>query len=226
MADPKNTWSIRPAAVEIMPVDEVAAITARHDELINSLERELVVALQEADAAEARLREHPAARVIDDDFEAFVIWATESQVVEISRDDAHPESPPAAPMIDVESRIAPTPRPPADPPTVLATPVAAPTPDSAPPRAGRTTGRTTVVSRPGSTPPPPPVAPAVAPAPPAATQAPAPTEKFWDDGRTNGSSRASRLQRDRGRIASLPSTLMLQAGAVIVIVALLVLKLG
>ena len=35
---------------------------------------------READAAEA-VRKHPAARVFDDDFEAFVMWATQSQAV-------------------------------------------------------------------------------------------------------------------------------------------------
>jgi hypothetical protein len=227
--------NLRPAAVEIMSADEVAEITSRYDELIFSLENELTVALQEAEAAESQLRMHPAARVFDDDFEAFVMWATQSQTVEIRQgDDSHDENAP----IDVASRIEPAIRQrPPEPPTASSTPIVrarpvveptvAPPPADGAARSGRLTGRTTVVTRPGSTPPPAAAPPASdAPAPPAP-----PAEKFWDDGRTPRSTRAERptraeRDRNRNRISTLPSTLLLQAGAVIVIVAILVLKLG
>ena len=100
MGELASRSDLRPAAVEIISAEEVAAITSRYDELINSLEAELTVALQEADAAEAVLRMHPAARVFDDDFEAFVMWATQSQTIEIRGDhDGHDENAP----IDVAS---------------------------------------------------------------------------------------------------------------------------
>ena len=119
-------------------------------------------------------------------------------------------------------------------PIVRARPVVEPTATPAPAddsaaRSGRLTGRTTVVTRPGSAPPPP--APAPEAPPQAATPPAPPAEKFWDDGRTTRSPRADRptraeRDRNRNRISTLPSTLLLQAGAVIVIVAILVLKLG
>jgi hypothetical protein len=251
MAEPTGGTNLRPAAVEIISAEEVAEITSRYDALINSLETELTVALQEAEAAESHLRMHPAARVFDDDFEAFVMWATQSQTVEIRQGDDGPgENTP----IDVASRIEPAirhpePMPPtisssprvSSPPPITSTPIVRATPVVAPPavtptivpppadnpsaRSGRLTGRTTVVTRPGSAPPPP-AAPAAQP-----EDAAPPAEKFWDDGRTNRSTRAdgpTRAERDRNRnrISTLPSTLLLQAGAVIVIVAILVLKLG
>jgi hypothetical protein len=254
---------IHPAAVEILPVEEVAAITARYDELIRRLEDELETALAEATAAEARLLRHPAANVIDDDFEAFVLWATESQVIDINRNErgdhrndqrrddyeALRVNPP--PVVRVQPRPAPeppTPQPPTvQPPTVVETPpvrIDAPPADGSAveraPRPTRLTGRTTVVTRPGA-PAPKPTAPeapeaaarteavAVVPAAPKSDlPPPAPrAEHFWEGGRASRASRASRDERgSRGRVAALPSTLLLQTGAMIVVVALILLKLG
>ena len=183
---------------------------------------------------------HPAARVFDDDFEAFVMWATESQTVEIRGEgDGHDENAP----IDVVSRIEPALRrtpPPPEPPTatqtpiVRATPVVAPsvvTPTVVPPPADSTAARCQSPDRPHDRREPSRIgtSPAGRPAAQPENAAP-PAEKFWDDGRTTRSTRAerpTRAERDpTNRISTLPSTLLLQAGAMIVIVAILVLKLG
>ena len=64
----------RPDVVDIVPVSAVAPLMARHEEELRGLRRQLEEARSEAEAAEGRLRAHPAAAaVFDDDFEARVL---------------------------------------------------------------------------------------------------------------------------------------------------------
>ena len=64
---------LRPAAVEVLPDDVVAAMVARKEGELEALRLELKGALDTAERAERRLSAYPAAAFIGDDFEADVL---------------------------------------------------------------------------------------------------------------------------------------------------------
>ncbi len=86
---PKNP---HPLAVDTVPHEHVLALVEQNDRMFAALEAELAAALAEADATEARLRSHPAAAVMGDEFESYVVAMMAQYVDELRR--AAPAAPP------------------------------------------------------------------------------------------------------------------------------------
>jgi len=223
----------RPAVVDVLSVETVEPLVARHEQELAALRLELEEALREADAAEQSLNRHPAASVFDDTFEADVLAHVAESLstvkgagVRASSTDRGP-GPRAVTLGQSVTQVS------SDSDSPFATVVAAPGPSSgpvapAPPRTvvvNRGAPRTVVVDRgrPSSgPPPPPPAAPAVLAGDPGAAQ--------FVSSQANAEAPATRKRRGRkgkgNLMTRLPAGVLIQAGVVVVIVALLLLKLA
>jgi len=239
----------KPGIVDVLPVETVEPMMARYEEELRAMRHELDVALREAQAAEQRLNMHPAAAVFDDSFEDEVLAHVTRSVATIGQDanqgsapslagafrpapvESHGETTPAGVTTDtiVNPTVEPSRRPSAPPPSDRPRTVVV----------DRGAPRTVVVDRSAAasavsppSPPPPPPGPSVSvsAADPGAEQfitAQADRESRVPAGpkaavRERGGARRTR----NGHTSKLPARLLIQAGVIIVIVALLLLKLG
>jgi len=245
---------MKPDIVDVIPVETIEPLMARHERELGSMRLELEEALREAEAAEHALNTHPAAAVFDDAFEADVLAHVARSVADLRRDRSVmptggvPE--PAAPVgLPAERHGDMAPVADRNPETLVSPSIGSPGPasnTSSPPRprtvvVDRGVSRTVVVDRgrPAEVP---------APTPPSAPPTPQPlsepvfaadpgAEQYinWQAGKDslvdanhNGSVPDRRgTRKTKGSHASrLPARLLIQAGVVIVIIALLLLKLG
>jgi hypothetical protein len=235
----------KPGIVDVVPVELVEPLIARHEEELRALRLELEQALREADEAEHRLNTHPAAAVYDETFEAEVLAHVARSVATVE----HRPDTVTTPGLSEAMRSAPVntgggvaPRPVLSPDTPVIPRVEPPTrAPGSPPTPGprtvvvdRSRPRTVVVDR--SRP--------VAEAPPSAPPPTGPSAAMSDTGAdtyiTVTGTREPLLEVDRkgpdgiggppkrrsGRTTKIPARLLIQTGVVIVIVALLLLKLG
>jgi hypothetical protein len=219
-----------PGIVDVVPVETVEPLVSRHERELVSMRRELEEAVREAEAAEERLNRHPAAAVYDDAFEADVLAHVAQSLSTVRRGPLAGTAGGAGEA----ARTAAVPEQAAPPPPVFEAPPVRRA--AAPPGVARTVvvdrsaPRTVVVDRRGpadrsreSSPPPPP-SPSVLAGDPGAeqfissqanVQTPAKAERKRRSGKTKGH-----------RAARLSSRVLIQAGVVVVIVALLLLKLS
>jgi len=245
----------KPGIVDVLPVETVEPMMARHEEELRAMRGELEVALREAEAAEERLNRHPAAVVFDDAFETEVLAQVARSVATVQQDASQASAPSlvgSTPPAPVGS--------PGDTTTAGATPAPVPAttvvnPAFEPPRrpsaasptdrprtvvVDRSAPRTVVVDRgrassavsPPSTTPSPPRNPStsVSAADPGAEQFITAQAEGGAQGeadrkasvRQRGGARRTR----NGHTSRLPARLLIQAGVIMVIVALLLLKLG
>jgi len=243
---------MKPDIVDVIPVETIEPLMARHERELRSMRLELEEALREAEAAEHALNTHPAAAVFDDAFEADVLAHVARTVADLGRDrTVIPTVPdPAAPgRLPAEGHDDMVPVADRNPETLVSPSIGSSGPvsnASSPPRprtvvVDRGAPRTVVVDRgrPAQGP---------APTPPSAPPTPSPpsepvfaadpgAEQYinWQaskdslvDANHNGTVPDRRGSRKtKGSHASrLPARLLIQAGVVIVIIALLLLKLG
>lgn len=245
----------KPGIVDVLPVETVEPLITRHEEELRAMRLELADAVREAEVAERRLKTHPAAAVFDDAFEANVLAHVSRSVATMGSDPNEgagghtmavtPQSIPAEPHHDVGTRHDVTPEggpgagPLVEPTGESATrPSPPPPPPPARPRTvvvDRGAPRTVVVdrNRPAADAPPPPPQPA--PSLPVSASDPG-AEQYITAQANEGSLDADQKGSVRGRgrtrtarnghTSRLPARLLIQAGVVIVIVALLLLKLG
>jgi hypothetical protein len=231
----QNRSSTRPDAVDVLPVEVVEQLMARHEEELDALRLELDAARRDADVAEARLSRHPAATVYDDTFEAKVL-------AHLARSIAHLDTEPDS---DAESGTKTggpawvTPivtSPPGDPkPPVISPPPPIPPP---PPPAPATAPPPATPLPPPPVPPPPPAAvPAVSQTPRVeaslTTEAHREEPADADGGGPVRRGSGGAVTRRRGaskaharRAPRIPALLLIQVGVAVVVVALLLLKLG
>ncbi len=224
-----------PGIVDILPADTVEPLLAHHQQDLHALRLEHEEAFREAEAAERRLHQHPAADIYDDVFEARVmahvarsistVLGRGDEVVSDRADAGHfePENrrpdPPIAAVPSSGSSIDPV----VEVPDVQES---APTPRPAPRTVvvDRGAPRTVVVER---RPPPPTSLP-----PPGSVIGPATNGETVASSdpasKSRGKTRAKRQARKaKGhRLQQLPARLLIQAGVVVVIVALLLFKLS
>jgi hypothetical protein len=218
-----------PGVVDILPAETVEPLLAHHQQDLHALGLELEEASREAEAAERRLGQHPAAAVYDDAFEARVLAHVAQSISNVQgRGDG------VVADRNEGVRFAPGNRPP-DPPTAAvegsgssADPVVE-VPDRASEPTARPAPRTVVVDRGAPKtvvvdrrPPPPPASAAAPSAGAEPVVSPEPASK------SRGKTREKRRERKtKGhRLQQLPARLLIQAGVVVVIVALLLLKLS
>jgi hypothetical protein len=215
----------------------VEPLVSRGERELVSMRRELEDVLREAEAAEQRLNRHPAAAAYDDAFEAEVL-AHVAKSLSTLRSSGITGSPAGGGATSVtspedgsgpvvqEKRAQPT-------PTVPAPPVRRVPPAAGVPRTvvvDRGAPRTVVVERGGTS---------TSPRAPSPTPPPTPTVRAGDPGAEEFISSQANTQtpvvreRKRGgrktkghRVARLSSRVLIQAGVVVVIVALLLLKLS
>jgi hypothetical protein len=222
-----------PGIVDVLSVETVEPLVSRHEQELAALRLELADALREAEEAEQSLNRHPAASVFDDTFEADVLAqvAESLSTVKGTGDQAAAadsvRGPQAVSPGDGGTQVS------SDNDSPLEAVVDPPRKESGPgssavPRTvvvNRGTPRTVVVDRgrPSSGPPPP-VGPAVLAGDPGAAQ--------FVNSQANAEAPAPTARRRRGRkgkgnlLARLPAGVLIQAGVVVVIVALLLLKLA
>jgi hypothetical protein len=257
MADPEiSRPAVLPPPVQIVSTPDVVALVEHCDTTIARLEAELVTLEDEVARAEARLRAHPAATVVGEEFERYVRGGVERHLAELQRGTVGPSRPvvtPTGPPQAAPAAVAvPTaaPAPPAPEPTSMAPAHAAgPPPDAgtisdrprtevptrAERRAGRTRGGTTVVTR--GTPPPPPAPPALREdatqqiSVAAPVSEPAPVAAPADiDLSAEEAFWGMDVDASAGAIAVTPTrwpaNLLVQLGIVLVIFAMILLKLG
>jgi hypothetical protein len=245
----------KPGIVDIVPVETVEPLVERHERELRALRLELEDAQRQAEAAEQRLNSHPAAAVFDDNFEANVLASVDRSISHVKSGGSNaarplvetrppPPPPPHVSLADVQATPGSTQRivePTVANQTVVEPPLAAPPPTADPssprPRTvvvDRGVPRTVVVDR-GRAPAPPPLATTAPPTSVYATDpgaeqfinAQANKESAVDTGQ-NGTAgdRKSTRKAKAGHASRLPARLLIQAGVIIVIVALLLLKLG
>jgi hypothetical protein len=241
----------KPSVVDVVPVEAVEPLMIRSESELRRMRLELAEALREAEAAEQRLRVHPAASVYDDAFEARVLAHVEGSVSNVgggtdptstsgligamARDgEGAPEPPPDSADRSGFTRTEEGPQDPADP-------AASTRPRTVVVDRGRP--RTVVVDRGAPVTPassvPSPAAPPPRSAPPSAMPEPVfasspGAERFITTQANVGpviaegqrGSNGSRRHTKSGRVARLPARLLIQAGVIVVIIALLLLKLG
>ncbi len=226
----------KPDIVDVVPVETVEPLMARHEEELRALRLELEEALRSAETAERRLSAHPAAAVYDDAFEGQVLAHVSRSVSELE----HGPGVDTAAALTATSHPAPgnagrTPSPAAaisfpthTEPTVDQPPMVPGTSPSPRPRTvvvDRGLPRTVVVDRNAPptrtlTPPPPtPTTPPVSVADPGA-------EEYVTCKASLAADEGGRPKRQSGRTSKVPARLLIQAGVVIVIIALVLLKLG
>ena len=226
-----------PGIVDVVPVETVEPLVSRRERELVSMRRELEEALREAEAAEQRLNRHPAAAAYDDAFEADVLaHVAKSLSTSRSGRTAGPAEGAGEPfMASPENRSGPVVQENLAQPTLV---FEAPPVRRVPPPPGvartvvvdRSAPRTVVVDRSGpstkpreSSPPPPPT-PSVRAGDPGAEQ--------FINSQANVQTpvtpeRKRRSRKTKGhRVARLSPRVLIQAGVVVVIVALLLLKLS
>jgi len=240
----------KPGVVDILPVETVEPLVERHERELRGLRLELEDALRQAEVAEQRLNAHPAASVFDDKFEANVLASVERNISNVNSGgsnaaprliDTRPPPPPPPTVSSAEVQTAQGTSEKIAEPTIAVPTVAVPRPSADPsaprPRTvvvDRGAPRTVVVDRGRAPAPPPP--PTTTPPPPVYAADPgaeqfinaqANKESAVDIGQ-NGTAgdRKSTRKSKAGRASRLPARLLIQAGVIIVIVALLLLKLG
>jgi hypothetical protein len=246
----------KPGIVDVLPVETVEPLIARHEHELRAMRLELADALREAEVAEQRLMAHPAAAVFNDAFEADVLAHVARSVATVGSDPPEragrhtmampPEATPAGSPHDVGPGHDVVPEVATVAPGPLVEPMAEPAPPpSAPPPPARPrtvvvdrgAPRTVVVdrTRPAAAPPPPPPPPQPARSLPVSASDPG-AEQYITAQANEGSLDADQKGSARGRgrtgtarnghTSRLPARLLIQAGVVLVIVALLLLKLG
>lgn len=91
-----------PTAVEILPDSVVEALVLRHEGELSALNRQLDELVRQADAAEARLKSHPASGTIDDAFEIELLGAVATHAYQIRQaaEDTKDTSRPVADRYD------------------------------------------------------------------------------------------------------------------------------
>ncbi len=247
----------KPGIVDVLPVETVEPLIARHEEELRAMRLELADAVREAEAAEQRLKAHPAAAVFDDAFEADVLAHVARSVATVGSDPLEgagrhtmavpPEATPAGTPHDAGLGHDVAPEGTAGPlvePTGESAPRPSPPPPPARPRTvvvDRGAPRTVVVDRnrpvAAQPPPPPPPPPPSQPARSLPVSASDPGAEQYitaqaNEGSLDADQKGSARGRGRtgttrnGHTSRLPARLLIQAGVVIVIVALLLLKLG
>jgi hypothetical protein len=243
----------KPGIVDILPVETVEPLVERHERELRALRLELEDALRQAEAAEQRLNAHPAASVFDDEFEANVLASVERSISNVRNGgsnaaprliDTRPPPPPQPNVSLAEVPTAPGPSETVVEPKIVEPTIVVPRPEADPssprPRTvvvDRGAPRTVVVDRgrapaaPARPPPPTMAAPtSVYATDPGAEQfinAQANKESAVDAGQSGtAGDRKSTRKGKAGHGSRLPARLLIQAGVIIVIVALLLLKLG
>jgi hypothetical protein len=226
-----------PGIVDVLSVETVEPLVARHEEELAALRLELEDALREAEAAEQSVNRHPAASVFDDAFEADVLARVAESLAKVdgSGDQGVADTVSAPEAAASLARGTPAPSASDSPAPAV---VDSSAPESSPgssvrprtvvvDRGSPRTPRTVVVDRgrPSSgpsPPPPPPVAPVLVGDLGAAQLV---------DAQASAQAPASVRKRKGGKkkgnlLARLPARIFIQAGVIIVIVALLMLKLA
>ena len=233
----------KPGVVDVLPVELVEPLIARHEKELRGLRLELEQAQRDAAAAERRLHAHAAAAVYDDAFEAAVLAHVARSVSSIE----HRSDDVAAPGVKGTSGSAAFVSPPEMSPTIGENPPARRGASAEPPGRGqrsssspdpravvvdRNRPRTVVVDRdrPVEAAPisdPPPVRTGVSGGLGAEPRMVLPSRGSLpgpDQTGAPGDGRARR--RHSGRTTGMSARLLIQAGVIVVIVALLLLKLG
>lgn len=242
MADDKTGESPTPVpgVVDVVPAETVDPLVSQHERELAEMRRQLEEALREAEAAEQHLGLHPAAAAYDDAFEADVL-AHVAKSLSTLKTGLTGAAPGGTETFTATPSVRPTPEgghgPAPNPSVVEPPPERRPPP---PPGAARTVvvdrgaPRTVVVDRGAPSTKPREPSPSSAPPPPAAASVLAgdPGAEQFISAQANSETGEKLGRKRRGRkakghrLARMPARVLIQAGVVVVIVALLLLKLS